>query len=308
MLRYLVLIRHHDEIFRTVDPGRWGALGNDASAIIFSSILLFGMIGSQFYNVGLSIYYLFLIKYNYKDKKFRKKVEPFIHFTILFWALGTVMAVLVTGSFNTLQFGEYWITPSPTDCKIDENVDCLHGEYANILRICFVSLPLLASLIANIGIMIIIWFTVMSLERKMNKYSRITSVTTSANTDLTNSPRKKGIDTSVGPTPGGVLAQALAARASTRSSYVGVDAGAAPSYVGVDAGAATCGILDLTPAAARRNRRQQRSVAMSKVFLRQAALYTGAFLFSYASTAISKSYGIIFVYFMLACTYVHHYQ
>jgi hypothetical protein len=266
------------KVFRTVDPGRWGALGNDASAIIFSSILLFGMIGSQFYNVGLSIYYLFLIKYNYKDKKFRKKVEPFIHFAILFWALGTVMVVLATGSFNPGQFGEYWITPSPTDCKIDENVDCLHGEYANILRICFVSLPLLASLIANIGIMIIIWFTVMSLERKMNKYSRITSVTTSANTDLTNSPRKKGIDTSVGPTPGGVLAQALAARASTRSSHSGVNAGAA-----------TCGILDLTPAAARRNRRQQRSVTRSKVFLRQAALYTGAFLFSYASTVISKS-------------------
>jgi hypothetical protein len=276
------------KVFRTVDPGKWGALGNDASATIFSSILLFGMIGSQFYNVGLSIYYLFLIKYNYIDKKFRKKVEPFIHFSILFWTLGTVVVVVATGSFNPYQFGEYWVTPYPINCKINEDVDCLHGEYANILKMCLVVLPLLACLIANIAIMIIIWFTVMSLERKMNKY-RNTSVATTLNTALTKRKRKNGTGTtSVGPTPGGVLDKALAARASRRSSYAGVAAVPAPSRI-------PGGMLDLTLDASRRNR-QQRSVTRSKVFLRQAALYTGAFLFCYTGGIISKSHGILFFY------------
>lgn len=100
----------------------------------------------------------------------------------------------------------------------------------------------------------------------MDRY-KFKSVTASI---LTDRQRRNGIETT-GPTPGGVLEQALAARGSRRNSSVAVPA---PG-----------GVID--QALATRRNRQQRSVTCSKDFLRQAALYAGAFLACYASTIVA---------------------
>ena len=207
-------------IFRKVpDEDRaWGALGNEASAKCLASMMLFGMIGSQLYNVALSVYYLCVIKYNYRDKKFRKNVEPYIHGFIFLFSTASVVTVLATKSFNPGAGGRdyYWIASYPLNCRTDEHTTCLRGKHATMLKILFTGVPLVGAAVANVLIMVMIWWTVKSQERRMNQY-RIRRVSMNIANTLRN---RNGNAATTDPTPGGVLDLALAARRNRRTPTV----------------------------------------------------------------------------------------
>lgn len=186
----------------------WGASGNEISAKAFASLVLIGIIGSQFYSAGLSIYYLFLVRYSYRESQFRDKVEPFIHIIPLIWSVTGTAIVLGTHSFNPYLYtgGDYWITPYPknNDCycgkeqqqhdddyntsarntttsattttttrvTIDNNErSCLlFGKNARILNAVIVRFPLIACIVVNVGSLILLWWTVRAQECRMDQY------------------------------------------------------------------------------------------------------------------------------------------
>ena len=233
------------------------AVGNHTSAVIFTAIMVFGIAGSQMYNVSLSVYYLYLIKYNYRERKFTQKVEPYVHMIPIMWALVGLISCLATQSFNP-GYSNYFLNPYPNGCNKDDKIDCTRGKAAPIMGLIFGALTLVVSLLANILILLWIWRHVYTQEKKADAI-RLRRVSTNmqsnlrraSNTTPTSSePRRR-----LSPEPDtGVLAQALSSRRSQIDS-------------------------------SRRN--------MSRRFLRQAFWYLFAFLVCYGTNFICE-YSIIF--------------
>ena len=236
------------------DDGNWGSYGNYYSAQVFTVFLLFGLIGSQLYNVGLSLYYFFLLRKNYRERQFKTKVEPFIHIFIFVWALSGVISVLVTRSINPL-FGTYWVFPYPIHCKLYEQVKCIRGEDAPVLSIIYVFSTALVSLVANFVLLGAIWWKVRSQSKRMEKY-RIRNITAARSSTLSTLRKSKNsTDTSstLGqPKPGGVLAQALAKRSE------------------------------------KANKRQEEELARARLFLIQSWLYGLVFLLCYVGPFVGE--------------------
>ena len=57
----------------------WASQGNHSSAVTLTTILIVGIVGSQTYNLCLSIYYYYVVVHNYRDRKIKKEVEPYLH-------------------------------------------------------------------------------------------------------------------------------------------------------------------------------------------------------------------------------------
>eukprot|EP00979_Chaetoceros_neogracilis_P006045 scaffold1197_cov168-Chaetoceros_neogracile.AAC.4 len=63
-------------------------------AQVFLTVL--GGTVSPFYNCGLCVYYLYVIKWNYSNTKIAKNVEPFLH--VMPWLWGLISAIIVVAS------------------------------------------------------------------------------------------------------------------------------------------------------------------------------------------------------------------
>ena len=234
------------------------ALGNHTSAVIFTAIMSFGIAGSQMYNVSLSVYYLYLIKYNYRERKFRTVVEPFVHAIPILWALVGVISCLATQSFNPAT-NMYFITPYPRGCRSNDEIECTRGGAAPILALLFGTVTMFGTLVANIVILLIIFKHVYTQEQRANRI-RIRRVSLTIQRSLLQSrnersqitrpasdnpsSRRRGEDVS-----SGVLAEALAARRS-------------------------------------RNRSSRRD--LPKMFLWRAFWYAAAFIFCYGTNVVGK--------------------
>lgn len=191
----------------TSESRLWGSAGNMTTCNIFSFLQLVGIPGSQMYNVSLTIYYLCIVRYNMRERRFRRKIEPYLHIIPALWCLLGAIFVVSTGSFNPFEKGAggCWIAPYPSDCIDNDEVDCIRGGKANLLSIIFLGIPLFSSMIANVCILVVIWYTVRTQEKKMDRY-RLRRV----------SIRLAGTLAGNGA-PGGVLERALAHRSRRRS-------------------------------------------------------------------------------------------
>jgi hypothetical protein len=74
------------------------AVGNDTSCHVQGFFTQFG-IASSFYNASLSVYYLLVIRYGWKEHQLRK-VEPLLHLFPLLWATVTAIAGLIKRVFG----------------------------------------------------------------------------------------------------------------------------------------------------------------------------------------------------------------
>lgn len=52
------------------------------------------------YNAMLSLYYVLVIKYRFKDEVLRRRVEPTMHAVAFTWAFGTAFYSAITGLLN----------------------------------------------------------------------------------------------------------------------------------------------------------------------------------------------------------------
>lgn len=168
------------------------------------------------YNVSLSIYYLYLIKYNYRDRKFKSKIEPFVHAIPILWALAAVVSCLATQSFNPSS-NTYFITSYPRGCRSNDDVECTRGQASPILALLFGTVTLCGTLISNIVIVLFIWRHVHLQEKKANQI-RLRRVSLAAQNTLrvqSGAADEEGQNTHSNLRgEGGILAQALAARRS----------------------------------------------------------------------------------------------
>lgn len=56
--------------------------------------------GTLMYNCCMSLYYLLIIRYNWSNERFAKRVEPFMHVFSIGFPLVTGIFLLATNSFN----------------------------------------------------------------------------------------------------------------------------------------------------------------------------------------------------------------
>ena len=215
-------------------------------------------------------YYFFLVRKNYRDRKFAEKVEKYIHIFSFLWSFCALVACLATKSINPF-FGDYWIWQYPFHCKIVKGVECIRGEHAAVLTLIYSMITPVVTFLVNIFLLLAIWWKVRKQHQRVNKY-RITTITnqkapkgssslrsrisnrwhaSSASSTFSSNEASTSASTAT-PKPGGVLEAALAARAE------------------------------------RSNARMRRQVELSRKFLVQACLYGGAFALAWIGQLVGK--------------------
>ena len=113
-----------------IDGVLWSK-GNVTTCDIQGFALHIGFAGVPMYMLSLSVYYLYSIKFNMKDKVFSRKIEPWLHAGSICWTLLGGIACWATGSFNMMEAGNIcWYTPSPYDCVANDDVECDRGKHA----------------------------------------------------------------------------------------------------------------------------------------------------------------------------------
>jgi hypothetical protein len=145
-------------------------VNNQAACGAQGFLIVLGGIVSPFYNCGLCVYYLCVIKWNYSNTKITKMVEPFLHAIPWLWALFSAIFVVATKNVN-LGFGYCRINsaPAPLECTTDASTDCGGGINAVKLRWALQGGPLFAIFFAICIQMAVIYLHVCRLERKMRK-------------------------------------------------------------------------------------------------------------------------------------------
>ena len=93
----------------TRDSGVLWAVGTDATCRLQGFFTQFG-ISSSFYNASLSIYYVLVIRYGWKEHQIQR-IEPLLHGIPILWALGTSIAGLPLNIFGNANLWWCWISP-----------------------------------------------------------------------------------------------------------------------------------------------------------------------------------------------------
>ncbi len=160
------------KVFKTTpeQPNAWIALGNQTSCDILGWMHFAGLNGALLYNVSLNIYLLCLIKYNMTARYYRTRIEPFLHGVPILWAVITSSILVATRSINPAYAGECLIAPYPINCMKSPDVECIRGQNMDLYRTLFRVVPTFASMITILATMGILWWTVRSQEKKMDRY------------------------------------------------------------------------------------------------------------------------------------------
>ncbi|KAL7532544.1 hypothetical protein ACHAWF_004175 [Thalassiosira exigua] len=142
--------------------------GTMASCTAQGFFIQFG-ISTPLYNTVLAMYYLFIIRFGWKEKRV-KAAEKYFHALPLLWAAGTSLAALGLGMLNNANLW-CWIAPLPLTCvgshRNDGVNDCERGNNAWIFRWAFFYGPLWAA-IGSSGVAM--WLTYLAV-RKTEKAS-----------------------------------------------------------------------------------------------------------------------------------------
>mmetsp|Transcript_25666 Transcript_25666/g.38407 ORF Transcript_25666/g.38407 Transcript_25666/m.38407 type:complete len:532 (-) Transcript_25666:2253-3848(-) len=145
------------------------ALGNTYTCGTQGFFNQLGTTGSPMYSLSLAIFYLSVIKFNVRDRRFRKDIEPYLHFAPNLFAWFSAIYVASTGYINSAGAG-CWIAPYPTGCTHNKNIECIRGEHAFLYRWIFSGIPILICFVACSVIMVVISFTVISQIDLSNRY------------------------------------------------------------------------------------------------------------------------------------------
>ena len=152
----------------------WGAVGTDETCSMQGFVMLVGQIGAPFYNLGLCIYYLCIIKYSMPDERFSLKIEPYIHIFTGVFALFVAIFSLSTGSINvgSINRVEYscYLSPHPITCTVEDDVECIRGSLAPLLQVVLVFIPLTITMIGIFVVLAVISAAIRFQENRMAQY------------------------------------------------------------------------------------------------------------------------------------------
>lgn len=111
-----------------------GDCGGVTYCNISASGFLIGAYGVIFYTLGLCVYYLYIVKYNFSDQEFARKREPGIHAAAILVPSIAVAILASTESFNPSVDGNgCFFFDKPFGCHLDPDVECVRGANAHIL-------------------------------------------------------------------------------------------------------------------------------------------------------------------------------
>lgn len=118
------------------DSGLVYAVGNQTTCIT-QGFFIQCSIAAPLLNGSLAVYYLLVLKYEWKEKHI-KKYERLMYSLPLIWALGTATISIPLRLFNNASLW-CWIAPFPAGCEDD---DCIRGANASNFRWAFFYGPL----------------------------------------------------------------------------------------------------------------------------------------------------------------------
>lgn len=242
------------KVFKTMpDPNIWASLGNRTSCNVLGFLHLFGVQASAMYAVSLTIYYLYVIKYNVREVEFSRKVEPWLHFVPIAWNLFAAAYVVATDNMQPAMTGGCWIRQNESASCVEDDIDCYKMRKTAVwLNMIFSAIPLLICLLANLGLLAYLWFVVRKQETHMDNY-RMKRVSFCMKNELECTMRTPRIEST--PTP------KLSSAFSTRPS--------------------------------RWSKRTPRTPIKSREFLHRAAWYFLTFLATFFFSILSECYFLI---------------
>jgi len=126
--------------------GIWKAIGTRSTCNAQGMSIMFGSTAAPFYFLSLQIYYLCRIKYQTSLEQMRK-VEPCLHCAPILVGLVSAFVPLVTDSMNPGTRGYCWLQDFPLHCTKNQNVECIRGMNAIMLRQILITIPFIVNLI-----------------------------------------------------------------------------------------------------------------------------------------------------------------
>lgn len=153
-------------------PGVYGAVGTQGTCIAQGFFSQFSL-AVVMYNAMLALFYLFKIRYQWRDKFISTKVEPFMHAFALIVGIGTSSAGVALDLYNN-DIWECWISPMPLDCKESWShhgeSTCVRGDNASLYRWVFYYAPLWFAIVFVTVVMFLVYRAVVTVEKKVEKY------------------------------------------------------------------------------------------------------------------------------------------
>lgn len=147
--------------------GALWAVGTTGSCTLQGFFTQFG-ITSSIYNASLSVYYLLVIKYGWREERIRK-IEPLLHGIPLVWGVSTSVAGLFLTLFNNANLW-CWIAPLPGNCVSDPDVECQRGAHADTYRWVLFYVPLWLMIVLVTAIVGLIFVHVRGIEKRTSHY------------------------------------------------------------------------------------------------------------------------------------------
>lgn len=121
------------------DVGFLFARGNERTCEA-AGFFLQAWLGSTIYNAWLSVYFLLMVCYGYKEQQIVARMEPYCHILAILLPLTFGVVGLATDSFNTVPLlGICDFSPWPASCLNDEGVECERGEHAETFNLAHIS-------------------------------------------------------------------------------------------------------------------------------------------------------------------------
>jgi hypothetical protein len=130
--------------------------------------------GTAIYNACLALYYLLVIRYGWKDAYIAKRVEPWMHFVAVGFALSTGVAGLALDIFNPIGYYSCFIAAYPPLCiqsyKNKGPTDCIHGDNANIYQAAFWLVPACCIVVWLAVSMFLVYWKIRTTERGSSRF------------------------------------------------------------------------------------------------------------------------------------------
>lgn len=150
--------------------GIYGAVGNTASCEA-QGYLGFVFAGTATaYNALMAIVFLLIVRYQWKETRLTRMRPYLIYVPIIFYAV-SYMPVLIMDGFNSNHGTNCRLTPSPINCETDPNIECERGEEIVVYGGIFTLITMVMINICLICTMSMLYWTVLQLERRMDRYT-----------------------------------------------------------------------------------------------------------------------------------------
>jgi hypothetical protein len=132
-----------------------------------------GRLASVLYNCTLTLYYLLLIRYSWKESRIRKAAEPYLHIIPLLLGWSTAIVGVATRSFNITPTGCDFASYPPGCFGSDR---CTRARYGEEFLKYFFIFPLWAVWAFLIVGMILIYMKIRAIEDNTNRHNTVLSI------------------------------------------------------------------------------------------------------------------------------------